>query len=613
MGNNPQKQNIFAAQPGQGDNPNDVASGGQEGAKTSTEGELGGGAPGGPAASTSAPKVQESGIQQQNKNTSAAYKANVGKTAAPSTLKDIETRIGTAQSGLEKQASDYAAQQAASHNYALDKSVAEKAVKEQDQAAKSDVLGLLGRGMAEPIADFKPQGVDVKDVDLLKTPAGIKNLVARGRSPTYSTNMAAFDSMLLQADPNFQRQVSGIKQQAGNLQRSVADTRTKAQADAEAAAQANLSKSQQDIRDYLLGFQGNITAEQALAAEQANAALPAQIEAAKAKAAAELREKARLDAQAALGANFGGRANTQLEQTLAGMDPTQFIDFIKGYTPEQFVTQDQANQFNTINQLLGLGGKAQVASGERPDLYTTRADDFKNTLIGKATDARKTQDIINKKQMDDLVAEAQRRANEDNARRLGLTESYGKDVTSMANQMLKDTLKNDAASKAGFYGYSPELQSILDKAVQGYIQSKPASGFKSAANPQIQAQDMYSQSQADQLNALARDLGLPEVYQAGSYAGGGAQSLINKGDLQNLISNAIGSYRGNIQQKQNEAQALKDQQDYFNRIVASLGGRGGSSGSMIPLPDEALGSVLSGANQGIKNPLSTIRNPNPFA
>lgn len=609
MGNNPQKQNIFA-QPGQA-NPNDVASGGQE-VKASTEGDIGGGVPGGPSAAAAAPRVQESGATAQNKNTQAAYKANVGKTKAPSTLADMETRLGTAQSGLEKQAQDYAAAQSAKNNYALDQGVAEKAVKDQDLNAKGDVLGLLGRSTANPIDAFKAEGVDVKDVDLLKTPAGIKNLVARGRNPLYSSNMAAFDSMLLQADPNFQKQVAGIKGQAGNLSRSVADTTTKSQADAEAAAQANLAKSQQDIKDYLLGFKGNITAEQALAAQQANEALPGQIDAIKGKASDELKQKALNDARATLSSNFGGtRANAQVEQALAGLDPTQFLDFIKGYTPEQFVTKDQANQFNTINQLLGLGGQAQMASGDRPDLYTARTDDFYNSLVGKATESRNQADIVGKAKLKEIMDKANAAADADNQRRLGLTQSYGKDVQSMANQLLKEQLANDPAAKAGFYNYNPELQSLVDQAVQNYTQNRPASGFNTSGNPNLSGQEMYSKQQADELNSLARDLGLGDTYQAGQFSKGGTQSLINRQELKDLVSGTVGTYREGMKQKMDAAQQQKQLDEWLRNWGAAISG--GSDGSMIPSPLDATGSGLKKGTQAYSNPLSVIRNPNPFA
>lgn len=464
MGGDPsqQKQNIFAqpGQPAPGGN-NDVASGQ---VKTSTEGDVASA----PTSSTnsipSAPTVADTSSASSAKTTQAALKANAGKVKAPGTVQNISTKISQAQSGLQQQAADYAAKQAASRNYALDKTVADKAVKDQDLNAQSSVTGLLNKATADQADAFTPTDVGVADVDLLNSNAGIKQLVSRGRKPTYTPNLAAFDSMLLQADPNFQKQVSDIKSQSAGLKKNIAETTQSAQEAANAAAQANLKASQDDIRNYLLGYKGNILSAEEQAAKEANEALPQQIAAIKAKAEADLLSQQRLKAQNALDSIFGaGRASSQLES--AAVDPSKYIDYVQGYDPSQFVTSDQAQQFNTINSLLGLGGTPQVAAGSLPSLYKTRENELYNSLVEQATGARNKKDAENQAMIQKIMDQANSLALSDNSRRLGLTNSYAKDLQNYQNSLIKS---NQLA------GYTPEMRTLLDQTVQNFASSTPA-------------------------------------------------------------------------------------------------------------------------------------------
>lgn len=606
-----QKQNIFA-QPGQQAGNNDVAS--DNAVKTSAEGDIGqtgtsGGTLTGPA---NAPTVQSSGggAQASSKTAQAAYNANKGKTQTPDTFKNLQTQIGTAQSGLEKQAQDYAAAQAASHNYAVDQGTAQKAIEDTNATDARGQLGaLLGRGTADQVDEFDPTGVKV-NTDLLNTNAGIKELVGQGRRPTYNTGMAAFDAMLLQQDPAFQAQVAQTKAQNAALQKNVASTVDNSEKAALDAANQNLATSQSDIKNYLLGYQGNITAEEQAAAAAANAALPGQIAAAKAQAQADLEAQQRKRAQTALDATFGtGRASSQLANQ--AIDPSQYIDFLQGYDPtgSQFVNQTQAERFNRIQSLLGNGGATQVAAGDLPSLYTTRGDELYNQLVGGATQARQTQDLASNKAMADLQAQADKTAAADNARRLGLTQSYGNDVTSLANQLLQQSVKGDVGLQgSGLVGGIPKsLQDSLNASLQQYLKSNPASGYNTLSNPQLTGAETYTKDQANQLNALARDLGMPEIYQAGQYSKGGAQSLINQKQIQDLVNNAVGGYRNEQAAKQAEA----DKQNaalYWLQNNKLFGNKPSSD-----LAGNVLGALGNTGVEATNNPLSVIRNPNPFS
>lgn len=566
MGQQPQKQNIF--QPTANQEAGGAANQQGGAVKTSAEGEVGASAGGGSlAAASSAPRVADTGVNAQNRTAQAAFKANQGKVQNPAAIQRMQSQIGTANTALAQQASDYAAKQAASHNYALDQGIAQKAI--EDQAATEErgkVGGLLGKGMADQVENFNPTNVNV-DTDLLNTNAGVKQLVSQGRRPTYGSNMAAFDAMLLQADPNFQRQVGTVKAQNAALRKNVSETDAASEAAAQTAAEQNLKTSQEDIQKYLLGYQGNITAEQKAAAEAANASLPGQIEAIRAQTQAALIDEQRKKAQAALDAQFQpGRASSQLAAIQA--DPSQYIDWLKGYDPtgSQFVTQTQAQRFNNIAGLLGQGGQTQVAAGDLPELYSARGGELYDKLVNEAGQARQTQDAKNQAEINAIMTAAQRAAEADNARRLSLTSSYGTDATKAAQALLGSKASSLVGNPFTQAGYTPEMQqAVMNSFSTDYLKKNPVAGFGTTGNARLSGTELLTQAQADQLNALAKDTGLASTYQGGQYAAGGPQSFVN----QESIQNALLSYIKNIKDSQS-AQARYDAANPRNPTAGTL-------------------------------------------
>lgn len=541
-GNQNTNQNIFAPQgtPGNtGANQGSDQSTSGSGVKTSTEGDVNDSAPA--TSSGSGPKVVGNTDTQaaDNRSTQAAFKANQGKVQTPAAFQAVQGSLDSGKAALAQKASDYAASQAASHNYGVGTDVADQAVKKQDQNAYGKISSLLGKSTADQVDTFDPGDLHVSDADLLNTNAGIKNLVARGQGPKYSPNMAAFDSMLLQADPNFQKQVSGLKTQAADLKKNVTDTSAKAQADAATAAQSNLTSSQQAIKDYLAQSQSGITAAEAAAAAKANADLPSIIAAQKDKVAADLLKAQKLRAQQALGGTFGaGRADAQLNAIQE--DPSKYINWISGYDPSQFVTQDQASQYNTINSLLGQGGKSQVASGALPELYSAKGNDLYDSLISQATTARQATDKTDRSSIQSILDQANQQAQADNARRLSLTgnEGYTKSLSDLANQFSQTAEFSPYKSS-----YNPTL---ANQVISDYSRANPLAQLGSGNNPNLSATDVINSQQAEQLNQLSRDLGLSTTYGAGSYSGGGG-NLINSDSFKQALLKALSNYQSSTQ------------------------------------------------------------------
>lgn len=541
--------NIFAPQGTPGNTGADQGAsqtgGAQPEVKTSTEGDVNNATP--TSGSNPGPKNVVSSDSQANDSRAAqaAYKANAGKTQSPAALDAVQGQIDTAKSNLAQRASDYAASQAASHNYAVGTDVADQAVKKQDKDAYGKITGLLGQTTAAPVDTFDASDIKANDADLLNTNAGIKNLVARGQGPKYSPNMAAFDSMLLQADPNFQKKVSDLKSQANAFTKSSADTATQAQTDAVAAAQANLTNSQKTIKDYLGQSQSNILADEAAAAAKANAALPQTIAAQKAQVEADLLKAQQDRARQALGGSFGaGRADAQLAAVKA--DPSQYVNWLSSYDPSQLITQDQATQYNTINSLLGLGGQSQVAGGDLPSLYSTKGDDLYNNLVSQATTARQAADKTDKSSIQAIMDAANQKAQSDNARRLALTspDQYNKSLSDLATQLSKSQEFSPYSSV-----YSNDL---ANSTIKNFMAANPLASMGASNNPNLTANDVLDQSQAAKLNALSRDLGLTTIYNQGQYAAGGPNSLVNNDAFKNALLTALKNYQ------QNNAAPMKD-------------------------------------------------------
>lgn len=525
MMGNQQNQNIFGAdQQNQQPNQNQNVTGSNPAVKTTTEGDINAN----PAAtSSSGPKVNStSSAEQSRETTQKAYQQNVGKTQKPAAFQGIQQGIDTAKTGLAQKAQDYAAAQNAKQNYTLDQGTLNNAV-EGDSAASAKTSDLLSRQTYNPVDSFDYGDLSVKDANLLDTNAGIKQLVSRGQRATYTPQMAAFDTMLLQMDPSFRNEVQGLKKQANDLQSTADTTKTDVEKAANDAAQANLATAQKQARDYLGSQSSAIQAQNEQEAAARNAALQ-QIDLG--KIGSDAQAQARAAAQARLDQLFGaGRAANQLAGV--NIDPSQFVTRGAAANADQFWSADDARRYNQINALLGQGGKAAVESGALGPDYNVNQGGLLDALLNPAIQARQTADTADTKQIQDMLAAAQARADADDQRRAGLLSNYQSDITKMIR---------DAAPMAAYNPYRDILGN--DEAL------KQISGTFARNNPilnnlDLGSKDVLTQAEADRLNSLAQDLGSSDRYQAGGYQQGGQQSFIDQSNFQKNLLDALSAYR----------------------------------------------------------------------
>ncbi len=513
MGQGQQNQNVFADQ-SQSQNPTQqqtqVGGGQTSGLKTNTEGDL---TQGGGGSASNQPKSQSQvSTDQSNRNaTSAAYKANIGKTQTPAALAGVQTGIDQKSQGLATAAADYSAAQKGKQNYGLDTSILDQAIG-NDQGSRAKTSELLNRTTANQADQFNAGDLKVKDADLLQNEEGLKQLAARGQGPQYTPGMAAFDTMLLRRDPAFQSQSQNLQRQANDLAAKGTTEKERLEKEANDYGSQNLLDSQRAAKTYLGNQSEAIKAENTKQAQAANDQLKAlDVSGLKGKALADAKAKVKetLDAQ------FGkGRADEMLNSVQ--VNPDDYFKVASGYNADQFYSADDANRYNSINSLLGQGGPGVLESGALGDQYSVDQDALYNSLYNPASQGRMAKDVSGQAQLSKILADAQARADADDATRQKRIPNYLSDLNAMG----------------GIFADDPALAAYKQYATPDTINT--FSSDYAAKNPLSQeylsdlgANDVLSQSESDLLNSLSQDLGTGASYGVGKYANGGPADSLN--------------------------------------------------------------------------------------
>lgn len=499
------QNNIFA--PGQDPATQNQVAQTNPDVKTSTEGEIGGGGSGVSSSSGSASQSSQSTQQGTGTDTSqvqankAAFKANVGKTEQPKVFQDIGGQLAANQKQLQDEANSYTTTQKAKQNYAVGNDDLEKAIG-GDQDKWSSVRGLMNQTTINPVDEFKPSDIDVKDANNLNTNAGLKSLISRGQDPNFTSGMAAFDLASLRKTPGFTNQVAGLQGQSTALQKQLSDLTTSEPKDIQDYGTQQLAAAQAAARGYL-GNQSDLMDQQnAKEAQAANAHLQ-ELK----KSGDPALSKAFLDS---LTQDVKGRV-AQLDPQAADLvdagsiDPLKYQQVHGDYTANDFISPDEAKRFNSIMGLLG-SGRAYTASGALGDDVTYDRDAASNALMASTLKARDTQKTQAQSDIDKLLAQAQAQADADDARRAGLN------VDTTARSLAAKALQGDDAKDINdMLGASNSLTGV-GQLPQGFDPTKYYTPDKS----DLGAQDVLTKDQADQLNKYAKLLGSQTVYKAGA-------------------------------------------------------------------------------------------------
>lgn len=333
--------------------PDETAGDSDQSAQTapaaSTEIDTGGGG----TSQTVAPQTP----QQQTQGKNELIQRNRARASSPVDVQGVRQQAETAKQSIQNEANSYISQ--AAQPYQQSQEQVRQGI-QQYAAGKPEASQLvdLYRQAPQQVGAFQlGTSTDIADADLLGTDTGLQQLFKRRADAEYNAGEAALDSALLRGNQDFQIQRDAALQ--AYRQAKQAETQALMNTQQQAQEQRNLAAEQ--FRNLFetegRGILGNIEST----AKQRETTLEKQ---------AREQEKARAGnlqttAQAALDRLVGqGLVDSSLAPYLStgGLDLSQF--YRAGNTDlnyQDFVTEQEATQFNRIQDLLGLGG--QMATG----------------------------------------------------------------------------------------------------------------------------------------------------------------------------------------------------------------------------------------------------------
>lgn len=325
--------------------------------------------------------------QQQMQQPAAAAGArgrvmsrNVQKAKAPTDMGRITSSIGQARQNIQNEANAYV--EAADDPYEQSREQIRSNVQNYAQGKPGDLSWLTQYQSAPGLVgdiDLKTD-TNIKDVDLLGSDAGIREMFRRSQDPEGTIGEAALDASLLRRNEGFNlardEALRGYQQLQKEKGQILEESRGKAQ-----EKRAATAKTFKDTVGEELGAYGSSLDK---AAAEREAAFDAQL--------AQLEEYRRQNAfqeaqnylnEVAGSGQYDPYVADALRQSLGegSLYTGQEIDPYQFYTPgmtaeqtqrEQFYTEDEANQWNRIMGLLGTGGTMRaggsLATGSAQDL-----------------------------------------------------------------------------------------------------------------------------------------------------------------------------------------------------------------------------------------------------
>ena len=448
--------------------------------KASTEGDLGGAAPSGGGSETSNASAPTPADQ------SRVFSANQGKTAIPQGVYGIQNQIAANEKALQDNANQYTTDYKAQYDaYGVDNATMDSAIGDNNSDAYKKTSEFLNKGTADPVAKGM-EGIDdlyVNDMNLLSNSAGQQQLASRGQGSRYSQGMSAFDTMLMQRDPNFTGLINDIQGQNRGLESQLEARPDELAAEAATYGGTALTGSQDKAKTYLTGKNSSLEAINQAEADAYNEELKnldqGSIAAAAGQSAYDQVEKD-------FGQEYGARGDRFIKGE--AYDPSQFATFDEAdYGLRDFVDKDEASQFNNINGLLGLGGQSYSAATGPGAQYSFDTTGLQNQLYTGAADRRAEEDRILSEEYQKIMNDAKLRADADDERRSGLRNTFNAD--------------RDAVT-----------QSIIDSqgtdAQQWYNDSMQNSYQGNLGNPalDLQGSDVYTPEEVARMNSITNDL-----------------------------------------------------------------------------------------------------------
>lgn len=459
------------------------------------------------SAQPSQPKAQPG---YDPKTAQKTYAGIAKRLTMPQRLQSAEEALSQGQAKLQEEANAYGLRaQNARNAYKLDDATLQNALK-GDQEAFQKTSQRLTQAAPE-FESFKGLGENMPNVADIQNSYNIYQNLA---GPNYTSGQRRLDAALLRMSPQYRQQQEKILGEAAALGKKN-DEMMQSQTEAQRKALSEgYSAETADIRRRL-GLMGEDATSRAKAMELEEDARRqalkeneiAQAEYAKLRAEIEKDIKERGDPASA---QYRG---LQYLQSLSPDDLAKYVSVDRDTDWTEFLKEDEANQFNAAQGLLG-GGKILAAGKGAGDPYAFDRGGAYIDVLDRITGKRQAQDRLSQDRIDAIQREAEARAGGYN-----LADSQSDPYANARNQLLEYARQNAAAR----YGND---QSMIDRAVlhaqdlfddPGRRQQLDAAGLIRDNLGSASWTDVLTADEAAELSRLSEDIGVSNRYGAGGY------------------------------------------------------------------------------------------------
>ena len=513
-----------------------------------------------------------------------AVKENVGKTEKPSAIDSMRDQLAANTTRLQSEADAYLAGEKGKQQYSSDKNTVAAATNaNRDQGAFDYISSLLGTGKAKQAGEFEASDVGVKDVDYLKTDAGLKQLITKGKDPRFSSGMAAFDLRALKKTPEFNQTIGGIQQGQKDLYSRAGALGDELATQVGEYGQGQLTEAQKAVRRYLGDSRDELTRvneAEAMAYNRDLAGLDLAALGDPARQVAAQAVRGRLDQTTPYASNF--------------VDPNAVAerDFIRRNRElgaQDFVSRDEAARYNNIMSLLGEGGQNWLESAALPENnYTVDNAALERALLADAQSKYGVYEDQTNQEIQRIRNEAQARGDAEDARLAALLETQG--TADWQRQQGRAALEGSSFYDAMKDFITPDMYD----AATGYQLTAPEMR-------DLGWEDMLRADEAENLNRLSGTIGAGQDYYAGSYTANDPNRFNS------------GLYLADMEERLRQARGVTpSQQSGIPNTGISLGGNVASGAPDISIPglpgtndaireSKALGGAVGEVGQNIGN------------
>lgn len=347
---------------------------------TSTAGELGAEVSNAPASGASDRPRDEA--RQPQRAASQVLSRNQGKAANPFQFEQTRRALSGARQGIQTEKDQYMANAVAPYQTGqqLTEQVQQYA---REGGATPEWLKKYQQGTPQALAAFSAQtNTNFAPVNALQTNAGVRSFLRNPADPESRSGEQAIDFSLLNADPNFNLEREGVLRDYGDLLKFRQGVEAETPAAARTAQQAAFDQYKANISGTLTG-EADAIQNAARAAEAAYDAQFANLPGMRAQVAREAAAK------------IAGEAPEDIRGYVRGLEGEDLNAFFNpldaaSTNPEDFISEDQAGDFNRIMGILGRGGpmptKGRLAGATGPGREALRFDEgaYRNALLNRA-------------------------------------------------------------------------------------------------------------------------------------------------------------------------------------------------------------------------------------